>query len=157
MIYWSGFNYLCSFFLDKKVFIVMYHSITPDHGSAPYGYLYSHITTPASLFEQELQYLKDHGHTFVTFRDLHNLPRDIQKPTIIYFDDAWKDFLTVAYPILMKLHIPAVVFPVTGILDKTDMIWTVLYREVLVKEGKTLEEQNVIIEELKTKPESERN
>ena len=157
ILYWSGFNYLYSLFLNKKLFIIMYHSITPKDGPSQYHYLYSHIATPAEKFEKELQYLKERGHTFISFDDVKNLSqKKIKKPTIVYFDDGFKDFKTVALPILNTLNIRPTVFPVTGILDRTDMIWTVLYREALRKEGKSMSDQNKMIEEIKNGTEKQR-
>lgn len=97
------------------------------------------------------------GHTFISFKDIPSLKsRGTKKPTIVYFDDGFKDVMEDAVPVLKKYGIPATFFVVTGILDRSHLLWTILYREHLTGQGLTEAEQNRIIHDVKTGTEAER-
>lgn len=109
---YSGLNWLYSKFSNKKVFIVGFHSVG---GSFP------KVSIETLLFEKQIEYMKKHGHTFIHFSDLDLLKnKEISKPTIIYFDDGFKDNLTVALPILKKYNATATVFVVPKYSESSD-------------------------------------
>ncbi len=151
LAYWSGINALCGFFMRKKVFLLMYHSIGSKKTNKELRQdLYTHISIDSDSFEQQIAYLHKKGHTFISFDDIETLDfNTIQKPTIIYFDDGFKDNLVNAKPILEKYNVPATMFLVSGILDRTHMIWTILYKEALSLLGVSSENQIKKIENLK--------
>lgn len=136
----------------------MYHSIgNKENADRLLNHLYSHISVDSKKFEEHIEYLKKSGHTFISFKDISRIKSDnIKKPTIIYFDDGFKDVLENALPILEKNNIPATIFVVTGILDKTEMLWTILYKEALTKQNISLEKQAEMIEKIKTGTEQDR-
>lgn len=45
-------------------------------------------------------------------------------PVLVTFDDGYRDYHDVAYPILKELGIPSVVFLATGLLDHGTLVWT---------------------------------
>ena len=68
-------------------------------------------------FEKRIKYLVKHGHNFIKFSNLSSLAKDkMSKPTILYFDDGFKDNLTNVLPILIKYKIPATFFISTGLI-----------------------------------------
>lgn len=158
IIYYSGLNYLYSRFLNKKLFVLMYHSISSNKDNFSLSNdLYKNISIDVNLFEKQMNYLKENGHTFISFSDL-NRPdiNKIRKPTIIYFDDGFKDVLLNAVPIMNRLNIRSTIFLVSGIFNETNMLWTILLRQALGKKGLSMREQSNIIEELKYKTDNER-
>lgn len=158
IIYWSGLNYLYSLFVKRRLYLIMYHSISSTKNTKELcGDLYRHISIDVAEFKKQVEYLKKNGHTFISFKDLSRSDiRKVNKPTIIYFDDGFKDVKENALPILEKYNIPATLFLVTGILDQTDMLWTILYKDILTKRGVSASKQNEAIEEIKTKTDKER-
>lgn len=113
----SGINTLYSYCATNRVYIVGYHSVykgTLDQNLA-------HVSIEAGLFEEQVKYLKENDHTCIHFSDLTTLKdKKIKKPTIIYFDDGFKDNLTVALPILEKYHMSATVFVVPRYCDESN-------------------------------------
>ncbi len=158
ILYYSGINYIYSIFYGNKLYLVMYHSISSKVNSDTLlNKLYSHISLDIEQFEKQIKYLKEHDHTFINFDDIPNIKsKNIKKPTIIYFDDGLKDVMINALPILEKYKVPATIFLVSGILDKTNMIWTIQYKNILNKENVNLKEQNALIEKIKSENESYR-
>jgi peptidoglycan/xylan/chitin deacetylase (PgdA/CDA1 family) len=81
---------------QKRVPILIYHSIDEfkGHGSKE---LY---VTPTN-FEQQMNYLKEHGYTLLTFDKWKDINK-VEKPIFITFDDGYKNNLH-AYAIFQKL------------------------------------------------------
>lgn len=158
IIYYSGLNCLYSKFLNRKLFVIMYHSISSNRDNFLISKdLYKNVSIDVNMFEKQMNYLKENGHTFISFSDLEKLDLNkINKPTIIYFDDGFKDVLLNAVPVMNKLNIRSTIFLVSGIFNETDMLWTILLRRVLGKKGLSISKQNNIIEELKYKMDSQR-
>ena len=135
LLYYSGLNWLVSKFLNKKVFCVGYHSIFSEKRKFRQE-LYSNISISVHDFEKQILFLKNHGHTFIHFSDLKNpKTKKLNKPTIIFFDDGFKDVLVNALPILKKYNIPATIFVTTGLIDHTHFMWTLGLRYFLFKNG----------------------
>jgi peptidoglycan/xylan/chitin deacetylase (PgdA/CDA1 family) len=116
-LYYSGFNWVASIYMRHSVFIIGYHSIGAlDRGL--HEDLYPHITVAVETFARQIEYLSAHGHTFVPMsRLLEPEIRTLSKPTVVYFDDAFKNVLVNALPILKRYRIPANVFVTSGIID----------------------------------------
>jgi peptidoglycan/xylan/chitin deacetylase (PgdA/CDA1 family) len=98
-------------------FVLTYHRI----GSNPSGF--KHLK--ADLFRDQMLWVRDHctpirpeeifGHT-------HNTNRR-RPPIIVTFDDGYRDYYEVAYPILRELKIPAANFISTHYADTGDLFW----------------------------------
>ena len=135
IIYYTGLNSLSGNFLNSHLFIFGFHSIQPDNVSNP-AEGFEHLTTSANAFRRRLMWLKDQGHTFITFDMLENPEiKNLHKPTIIYFDDGFRDTLTVAEPILRGFGIPGTVFIASGLIDRTHMLWAPIHRRILSQKG----------------------
>lgn len=109
---YSGLNFLYQFFSNRKVFIVGYHSVFSEvNKDVLKVHEYSKISISDSLFEKQIKFLVKHGHNFIHFSDLSDAKIEkIKKPTIIYFDDGFKDNILNALPILKKYNISATIF-----------------------------------------------
>lgn len=150
-LHYSGINFLCSLFLRNYIFILNYHSISDFKNSDVFsGFLYENLSVTKDQFEKYIIFLKKHGHSFIIFSDLDKITtRNIKKPTIIYFDDGFKDILENALPVLKKYNIPAVVFVSSGIADRTHFLWTLKYRYFLLNKGFSIKEADKLISGLK--------
>lgn len=115
----SGLNWLCGKFMNNAVFAIGYHSVFSDLKKDDLKTSeYSKISISVSLFEEQIKFLISHGHNFIRFEDLPNLKKlSDKKPTIIYFDDGFKDNILNVLPILKKYKIPATFFIVPKYMD----------------------------------------
>jgi peptidoglycan/xylan/chitin deacetylase (PgdA/CDA1 family) len=97
----------------------MYHYISapPDGADA----VRRDLSLPPERFEEQLKYLVEQGYQSITLADLvmalqtgSALPT---KPIIITLDDGYRDAYTNAYPLLLKYHMKATIFIITGLID----------------------------------------
>jgi peptidoglycan/xylan/chitin deacetylase (PgdA/CDA1 family) len=100
----------------EAVRVLMYHSIAPQFRHDP-----EQMTTPISLFREQMAYLAANGYRVVEASDIverlrHGQP--IPRRTIVLtFDDGYADNLELALPVLQQHRFPATVFFVTAALD----------------------------------------
>jgi peptidoglycan/xylan/chitin deacetylase (PgdA/CDA1 family) len=100
------------------VIVLMYHRILgPDR---------SLVGLPVEEFADQMAWVRAncepiHPDTLVE-RARH--PTRMKPAVLITFDDGYRDYHDLAYPILKRLQIPAVVFLATSFLDDGGMIWT---------------------------------
>ncbi len=153
-LYYSGLSLLAGFFQKNKIYCVGYHSIWDERNRDELKQsVYWNISVHATDFENQLLYMKAHGHTFLHFSDLSKPEtKKLSKPTIIYFDDGFKDVLENALPILQKHSIPATVFVTTGLVEGTHMLWTLGLRYVLQKQNISTQDIEKKILEMKKMP-----
>jgi peptidoglycan/xylan/chitin deacetylase (PgdA/CDA1 family) len=113
---------------DQKSFsaftpILAYHHILSD--DAPIDR--SGYAIPASQFESQMRYLKEHEYCCMACMDLLHLPKPEElrrkKAFVLTFDDGFEDFYTQAYPILHRYGFTATVFLVTDQIGKKSN-WT---------------------------------
>ncbi len=90
--------------------VVMYHAILEE--PARQG---KYVISP-SLFESDLQYLRQQGYTTVTVADLLAYVREgtalPEKPIMLTFDDGYYNFYCYAYPLLREYEMKAVFAPI---------------------------------------------
>ena len=87
--------------------ILMYHGITEDTSKV------GEYTILASTFESDLVWLKENGYTTITTKQLIDyvekgsvLP---SKPVLITFDDGYENNYTLAFPLLKKHNMKAII------------------------------------------------
>ncbi len=153
-----GVNACTRLFLDKKIFVLNYHSVSSEVNKEQFqSDLYPHLSIDVSLFEKHIQLLLKNGHTFITPKDLLVLNiTKLHKPTIIYFDDGYKDNLVNALPVLKKNNIKATVFVTSGLAVRSHMLWTIKHRAFLLKQNINSQEREKVISSLKTLSKNER-
>jgi peptidoglycan/xylan/chitin deacetylase (PgdA/CDA1 family) len=84
----------------------MYHSVADD------GHF---LSVSSSVFEQQIEYMKNNGFTFLRSDDL--LSGNINnKSVLITFDDGYENNFLIAVPILKKYNVPAIFFIATGLV-----------------------------------------
>ncbi len=113
--YLSGINYLFSLLNKNKLYVVGYHSVSSNLDSLND---YVHLSLPKNIFIKQIEYLIRNGHSIISFKDIPEIKKNrIVKPTIIYFDDGFKDNLIEVLPICKKYSIPFTVFIVPEYAD----------------------------------------
>jgi peptidoglycan/xylan/chitin deacetylase (PgdA/CDA1 family) len=149
--YYSGLNSIFSFFGKNKLYVLNFHSIYSEQNKEELNFrFYSNLSMSNEAFEARIKYLLDHGHTFIKTRDLENIvKKNIQKPTILYFDDGFKDNLFNALPVLKKYNIPAIVFVSTDLIDQKYILWTIEHRIFMYEQGRSDDEVVLEIKRLK--------
>jgi len=102
----------------KGLPVLMYHKI--ELGK-PDG-----LTVTVDQFRQQLTYLKDKGYKTYSFTDLKRMMdhRDLlpSKAVVLTFDDAYRNFLTRALPLLTEFGYTATVMVPAAFIGKTN-IW----------------------------------
>jgi len=125
-IFYPALNFIGISFLFRKlnrhkVLIVMYHGVT--NLSTP---LFCWWQLPFEKFEWQINFLKK-NYTILPLREVaeklrrnETLPENV---AVITFDDGYRNNLTVAYPLLKKLGIPATIFLATDFIGSKNLLW----------------------------------
>src|SRR5258708_4465845 len=95
ILYYSGVNWIIGKFSKSKVFCVGYHSVWDENNKEKFSQkLYWNISVNVKDFEEQLLFLKNNGHTFIHFSDLKKFEtKKLSKPTVVFFDDGFKDVM----------------------------------------------------------------
>ncbi len=108
--------------------ILLYHHIAESSTDHRY------YVAPA-LFEQQMQWLVDHGYQAITEADLAEVIRHggklPEKPVIITFDDGNADFFTGAFPVMNRLNMVGVAFLVTDRIDLSGFVTSEQVKEMI--------------------------
>jgi peptidoglycan/xylan/chitin deacetylase (PgdA/CDA1 family) len=100
------------------VIVLMYHRILGEDRSL-YG-------LPIELFREQMRWLRDNCDPIAPedFVARSQRPTRVRPAVLITFDDGYRDYHDLAYPVLKELGIPALVFLATQFMDEGGMIWT---------------------------------
>ncbi|MFC1709272.1 polysaccharide deacetylase family protein [Candidatus Omnitrophota bacterium] len=118
-LFHSGLLFLLDFIFDKKNSgqIICYHSVSSN------GYYHKKESPDEYLkanFERQIKFLNKQfkiASLKITTEELRN-NKPLKPRTLgIIFDDGYRDNLTLAFPLLKKLNIPATFFITTGFID----------------------------------------
>ncbi len=96
----------------RELPVIMYHRVVKDDSEKGIHGTYVDV----ARFREQLQYLKDHGYTTVTFDDLRQgnyrkrFDHEHPKWVILTFDDGYVDNYTTAFPLLKEFGFKAVIF-----------------------------------------------
>ena len=105
----------------------MYHNIGSEDPALP--------GLSVRAFSEHMHWLRKHCEPIgpASLVECSKQGRQARPPVLVTFDDGYRDYHDLAYPILKKLGIPALVFLVTSLMDKGQMLWTdELQRAVMV-------------------------
>jgi len=90
----------------QTVPVLSYHRFSKDRGSE--------MTMCEKMLEEQMNYLKHNGYSVLTleqFLDFLDFKAQIpEKSVLLTFDDGWRSFYDIAYPILQKHSFPATLF-----------------------------------------------
>jgi peptidoglycan/xylan/chitin deacetylase (PgdA/CDA1 family) len=100
-------------YYQNQIAVLAYHHIDDEAQSG--------VTISTRLFESQLADLKSRGYHFIDMDQFEKFFAGGSVPdnaVLVTFDDGYRSFYTNAYPILRKLHIPAINFVITKDLDE---------------------------------------
>ncbi|MGD0714825.1 MAG: polysaccharide deacetylase family protein [Gaiellaceae bacterium] len=102
--------------------ILMYHRVGPFSRSEPA--ITDALTVSTSVFSAQMRWLRRAGFHAITQEELfaalehgHRLP---VRPVLVTFDDGYRDVLWNAAPVLVRLHMPATAYVITGRISGAD-------------------------------------
>ncbi len=122
--------------------ILMYHMISPHKKDAKFNGL----RIDPTLFEKQLQYLKDEGWSFFTMSELVEKKDNIPSKSIaITFDDGYEDNFSNAFPILKKYNIKVTIYLVW---DRHNREWSTK-RKKKNSSGELMQELKLSDEQIK--------
>lgn len=88
------------------------------------------------MFERQIRYVRE-NYSLVSADDLSaSIERRRSLPTnacLITFDDGWRDNFELAFPILKRYQIPALIFLSTDYIGSGKVFWQVRVRELLTR------------------------
>ncbi len=100
------------------VIVLTYHRIVGQDRSL--------AGVPVEIFTEQMRWLREHcdpiGPESLVERATH--PTRARPAVLVTFDDGYRDLHDLAYPVLKKLDIPALVFLATSFVDEGGMLWT---------------------------------
>ncbi len=130
LFYHLGFLHLTMIILKKVkkehvAAVLNFHRIIDDNQN---GFLFkSHtIHHHVKLFEREMAFINKWFNiiSMDEFIDQIRKKKTFDKPTMaITFDDGYRDNYTLAYPILKKYDLPAIIYLVSGLIGTTQRAW----------------------------------
>lgn len=112
-------------FRRQAVASLMYHRVNDRSAQFPGISIRS--------FREQMQWLRNNC-TPIRCEEIVDAARfagKIRPPVVVTFDDGYRDYHDVAYPILREYKIPAAVFLATSFMDKGGLIWTEALRHAL--------------------------
>ena len=130
LLYYSGFFSLYIFVKvitcrKQSPIILMYHRVLKNN-DAQIKYCQPGMYVSADVFEKQMRCLARH-YNLLSFEALTILIRDRlplpPKSVVVTFDDGWRDNYTVAYPVLKKYAIPAIIFLTTDYINTNKQFW----------------------------------
>jgi peptidoglycan/xylan/chitin deacetylase (PgdA/CDA1 family) len=122
LLYCLGLAKLAAWCHRRRVTILCYHGVTKHANSSSYDPKGLHVNY--RLFESHLDYLQRH-YKIISLSE-YLLAREQGKPLDLYsliltFDDGFRNFLTVAAPMLAARNLPATVFLITDRASEEDV------------------------------------
>ncbi len=114
-----GWRSLGALVRKPGVIVLTYHRILGDDRS------WSGL--PVEDFAMQMRWLRAHCDPIApdALVERAQRPRRLGRPSVLVtFDDGYRDYHDLAYPVLESLGIPAVVFLVTSLVDDGGLIWT---------------------------------
>ncbi len=105
-------------FRSRAVMSLMYHRINDQSAQFP--------GISVERFREQMQWVRNNC-TPIRCEEIVDAARfagKIRPPVVITFDDGYRDYHDVAYPILREYKIPAAVFLATSFMDNGGLIWT---------------------------------
>ena len=81
---------------------------------------------PVEAFAEQMRWVRQHCDPIGldAFTERAQRPSRLRPAVLVTFDDGYRDYHDLAYPVLKGLAIPAVVFLATSFMDEGGMLWT---------------------------------
>lgn len=94
--------------------ILMYHHVMPDDQAK--AILATKLNVPPDIFRQQMDYLVGKGYQIIGLDEMMAGLKNnslSNKPVVLTFDDAYRDFYDFVFPILKEKNLKATVFVIT--------------------------------------------
>jgi peptidoglycan/xylan/chitin deacetylase (PgdA/CDA1 family) len=103
---------------QRGVIVLTYHRIV---GEGP-----SLSGVPVARFNDQMRWIRDNCDPIgpEALKARARAPRSGRPAVLVTFDDGYRSYHDLAYPVLKEYGIPALVFLVTGLVDEPGMLWT---------------------------------
>jgi peptidoglycan/xylan/chitin deacetylase (PgdA/CDA1 family) len=113
-----GWRTLAPLLRKPGVIVLTYHRILPAGGNG--------VGLPVDIFAEQMQWLRDRCDPIAPEALIARAqrPSRFRPAVLVTFDDGYRDYHDLAYPVLERLGIPAVVFLATSFVDEGGMMWT---------------------------------
>ena len=124
--------------LKNKLVILLYHGVTEDENTGIINYQGKHINHIE--FEKQISFVSKNC-SLISIDDWLQIKSDSEVPpypTIISFDDGFKNNLSVAAPILKKYSAPCIFYISSGMIDSEKCFGSILWNHVLIQPQKLL-------------------
>lgn len=107
--------------------VLLYHRVQPISLAKTVGQ--ASISVDSGIFDQQMQYLSEHGYTAITALDLVNALKNKTavpaKSVVITFDDGYKNHFEYVLPVLQKYHLIGNFMISAGLLGNSEyMSWS---------------------------------
>ena len=109
---------IAPFLRPRGVSVLTYHRIqgvNRDLGGAP-----------VEMFEQQMRWVREHCDPIApdALVDRATRPSGAKPAVLVTFDDGYRDYHDLAYPVLKRLGIPTLMFLPTSLIDDGSLPWT---------------------------------
>ena len=120
---WSGMVWLRRLQNGNPLTILAYHRVLPLAQSREYPF--QGMMMPRDLFEAHMAYLAKRYRVMDLEEGIKRLDAGTLPPraVAVTFDDGYQDNYTYAWPVMRKYGVPATIFVVTGVIDRTHSLW----------------------------------
>lgn len=107
---------------SRARYVMAYHRVI-SRGEAERDYVHSAMWVSPETFESQLAWMRSIGEVVDYHRVLDFATPNTKPLFAITFDDGWLDTYEVAFPILKKHRLPAIVFLVSGAMESGQLFW----------------------------------
>lgn len=131
LLFWSGLGPLLIFYkkLQRQIPIFLFHRVNPE---------WDIFTEPLSpkAFEKIILFLKKF-YTLAAVSDMIGQSKNTNM-ALVHFDDATKDFMLFAYPILKKHDVPFALFLPFNPINSRNTIWNYTLFDTILNHKETI-------------------
>ena len=114
----------------------MYHGVTDAEPANPIGNVYGY-NLPVDTFRQQMAYLHEHCNVISAADAVSGVvQRNGRKNVVITFDDGYRNFITNAFPLLMKYNLPALLSLPTSFVFHRKPLWNDALEYAVVRTSK---------------------
>ena len=135
LAYFAGFSHLANRF-NRDGVILRLQRVRPD-SAAPFQPLRREEVTPDFL-DRAIGALKRWKFDFIAIDDVQSRCTDVTAPRFVCltFDNAYRDFITAAYPVLERHRVPFTLYIPTGFVDRIAAPWWLALERIVADQSR---------------------
>jgi len=108
-----------------RAIIICFHRVLPDNDYRKDKSPNAGLAISKTMFREHLIYLKNNSKLIsIDMLEEHLRAKTRQMAVVISFDDGWKDNIDHAWPILLELNVPAIIYITTQFIEEPSCMWT---------------------------------